>query len=983
MMKHDTESGRPPAERRPTERGDCKEFIDGIDMQTLVHELRIHQTELEMQNEEVRVAHAATENVSRKYTDLFDFAPVAYFLWDEWGKIQELNLAGATLLGLNRIKAINMRFGQFVEQEDHPKFADFCRLAIQADIKQTCQVKLLIGEQRVHVLIEAVAASDHEGKITRCRAAVIDITAQKRLDEALREQAVLHDILDTVGEGVFLLDLEGIILACNATAASRFGKTENAMVGRSMFEVLPAKIAKSRMSYMQKAAKSGTSVQFEDMREGIQFEHRVYPVPDASRKGIQLAIISRDITERKEAEELLQSKEVFHRDILNNLASHISVLDRQGTIIAVNAAWDRFAQENGNGHADRLGVGVNYLDACRNASGDLHEEARAALKGIEAVLQGYQPDFSSEYSCHSPDAYRWFVMKVTALSHQTGGVVVSHMDITDRKQAEQERMETERHLLHAQRLESLGVLAGGIAHDFNNILAGIMGHADLARLRLPESAPALEDIEEIRLVVERAADLTRQMLAYTGKGKFSVAPVSLSQVVEDNKKMLAMLVSKKATMIYHLASDLPVIQADATQIHQVVLNLAINASEALGANSGEIEISTDTLQYGAADYTVDRGGIDLQEGLYVRLRIADTGCGMDKQTQARIFDPFFTTKFTGRGLGLATVHGIVRGHKGGMRVSSKTGEGTFFEVLFPAIDATQNFSAGESISSESWRGRGTVLVVDDEKLIRDLASRMIEHVGFGVLTARDGEEAIRIYELHKKDVTCVLLDLTMPKMNGEETFRELRRISPDIPVILSSGYSPIGVAERLTPLGLAGFLQKPYQFDKMVAVLREATSRGNAKSNCPSSPIQPVVGITPLFKTGKFATGQHLPTVLVVDDDETIRKSTRVILKHAGFSTLAAHDGESAIHIFQEHQNQIVCIFLDLNLPKMSGKVVFREIRRISSKVRVVVTSGYPTELLEEQFAGGDVFGFVCKPEPLDVVIAKLHEALVDADRRV
>jgi len=635
---------------------------------------------------------------------------------------------------------------------------------------------------------------------------------------------------------------------------------------------------------------------------------------------------------------------------------------------------------------EHSGVGVNYLDVCRNASGEFHEEARAALKGIEAVLQGSQPDFSSEYSCDSPDTHRWFTMKVTALSHPTGGVVVSHMDITDRKHAEQKRMETERHLLHAQRLESLGVLAGGIAHDFNNILAGIMGHADLARLSLPESAPALEDIEEIRLVVERAADLTRQMLAYTGKGKFSVTPVNLSQVVEDNKKMLAMLVSKKATMIYHLASDLPVIQADATQIHQVVLNLAINASEALGANSGEIEISTDTLQYGAADCTVNRGGIDLREGLYVRLRIADTGCGMDKQTQARIFDPFFTTKFTGRGLGLATVHGIVRGHKGGMRVSSIAGEGTSFEVLFPAIDATHNFSTGESISSETWRGQGTVLVVDDEKIIRDLASRMIEQAGFGVLTARDGEEAIRIYELHKKEITCVLLDLTMPKMNGEETFRELRRISPDIPVVLSSGYSPIGVTERLAPLGLAGFLQKPYQFDKMVAILREATSRGNAESKCPSSAMQPVVGITPFSKTGKFAMGkprQHLPTVLIIDDDETIRKSTRVILKHAGFSTLTANDGESAIRIYQEHQNQIVCIFLDLNLPKKSGKVVFREIRQISPKVRIVVTSGYPTELLEEQFAGGDVFGFVCKPEPLDVVIAKLHEALVDADRRV
>ena len=248
-------------------------------------------------------------------------------------------------------------------------------------------------------------------------------------------------------------------------------------------------------------------------------------------------------------------------------------------------------------------------------------------------------------------------------------------DITDRKRAEQEKLDMERRLLHAQKLESLGILAGGIAHDFNNILAGIMGYADLVKVQLPASEPARKDIDIIKKAVERAAHLTRQMLAYSGKGKFVVEPVSLSRIVKDMRAMLEMSISKKATLNCNLAPNLPMIEADASQIHQIILNLVINASEALGEDSGVITISTDTIHCNGTDYAV-LGGDDLREGHYVRLEVSDTGCGMDEQTLAKIFDPFFTTKFTGRGLGLAAVHGILRGHKGGIRVTSKPGQGT-------------------------------------------------------------------------------------------------------------------------------------------------------------------------------------------------------------------------------------------------------------------------------------------------------------------
>ena len=393
--------------------------------------------------------------------------------------------------------------------------------------------------------------------------------------------------------------------------------------------------------------------------------------------------------------------------------------------------------------------------------------------------------------------------------------------VEDKKAAEAALRERERQLWHAQKLESLGILAGGIAHDFNNILAGIMGYADLALRGLPSSEPAREDIEVIKKSVERAADLTRQMLAYSGKGGFVVESVNLSRSVKELSRMLEVSISKKAVLKHNLAPDLPTIQADASQINQVVMNLIINASEALGEEGGVISISTDTVQCNAQDMAGIGFGQDLVEGRYVRLEVADTGCGMDPQTLAKIFDPFFTTKFTGRGLGLAAVQGIVRGHKGAIQVSSKPGKGTTFHVLFPASGP-----AGPALRSEPataiGRDSGTILIVDDDETIRVSARRMIESVGFSVLTASGGREAIQVFGKHQHEVRCVLLDLTMPDLDGAETLRELQYIRPDVRVVLSSGYSEEAATERFVGQGLAGFIQKPYQLDNLIAQIQGA-----------------------------------------------------------------------------------------------------------------------------------------------------------------
>ena len=522
--------------------------------------------------------------------------------------------------------------------------------------------------------------------------------------------------------------------------------------------------------------------------EARHFYSILVPIRDGDRLHGMLGV-NVDITDRKRAEkELAQSKALLEATI-ENLPFDFFAIGPDGRYILQNATSKQHWGD---------AIGKFPKDVCSNSV-----ELALWLDNNRRAFNGEKVEGEAELTTHGETRFFHNVLSPIRSGKQTHGILGINIDITDRKRAEQEKLEMERRLLHAQKLESLGILAGGIAHDFNNILAGIMGYADLVKVQLPESEPARKDIDIIKKAVERAAHLTRQMLAYSGKGKFIVEPVSLSRVVKDMRAMLEMSISKKATLNCNLASDLPMIEADASQIHQIILNLVINASEALGEESGVIAISTDTIQCSGTDCAV-LGGDDLREGLYVRLEVTDTGCGMDEQTLAKIFDPFFTTKFTGRGLGLAAVHGILRGHKGGIRVTSKPGQGTTFQVLFPAIESPAPVSAGESIPAKPWHGTGTVLVVDDEEIVRSLAKKMVEIAGFSVLTANDGEEAVRVYREHQNEIACVLLDLTMPKMGGEETFRAIRQISPGVRVILSSGYSEETATGRFCGPGLGG-----------------------------------------------------------------------------------------------------------------------------------------------------------------------------------
>jgi len=420
---------------------------------------------------------------------------------------------------------------------------------------------------------------------------------------------------------------------------------------------------------------------------------------------------------------------------------------------------------------------------------------------------------------------RWFLSKWQPLRGREGelsGIQLIALDITDRKQAQEQERSLAEKLQQTQKLESLGVLAGGIAHDFNTLLSGILGNADLALLELPAGSPARQPLEQVLAGARRAADLTRQMLAYSGRGRFVIETVALPQVVREMGSLLEISISKKNVLRYEFGDGVPEVEVDVAQLRQVVMNLILNAAEAIGDRTGAIALrvgATDVTAADLADYVL---GEHVAAGPFVYLEVADTGCGMTPEVRARIFEPFYSTKFAGRGLGLAAVLGIVRGHHGALRITSEPGRGTTFRVLLPAAARRAAAEGQRTAGPQGWTGTGTVLVVDDEETVLATSRRMLQRMGFEVLAAGGGRRGLELAREHGPGLRAVLLDLTMPDLDGEQVCAELRRAWPELPVVISSGYAEAEVMPRFAAHGRTGFVQKPYGFDTLAAAMRTA-----------------------------------------------------------------------------------------------------------------------------------------------------------------
>ncbi len=696
---------------------------------------------------------------------------------------------------------------------------EFTQKAIETGVRQPPYELELVAKNGRRVWFEVNEAPlVRDGKTIAIIGAARDITERKRAEDALRErQARLDSLIRAAPTGIGIV-LNRTLIEVNDRICEMTGYSREELVGKS-----------ARMLYMtdQEFGYVGIEKYRQIAMKGIGSVETRWQRKDGSVIDVLLSsaplvagdveghvtFTALDITDRRRSEEALRASEKKYRQLIETLQEGVWVIDCDARTAFVNP---RMAEMLGHTVEEMMGRHLHsFVDERHIEECEILEKNRRRGVRERHDFEFIRKDGSRLYAS----------LAASPLTNENGeyiGAIAGVQDNTEQKRADEERKRLELQIRETQKLESLGVLAGGIAHDFNNILMAIHGNLELAMADLPPDTPVRAGLAEVDRASKRASDLCKQLLAYSGKGHFAIGALDLGHVIEEVSQMLAVSISKKAVLRFDIAPGLPLIEADESQIEQVVMNLIINASEALGEDTGAVTVSVGSIE---CDRVYFRGmllGERLPEGRYVYLEVTDTGCGMDEETRAKIFDPFFTTKFTGRGLGLPTVLGIVRGHRGAIRIRSEKGNGTTFQVIFPASICPVERVVETSVQHGDWQGSGTVLLVDDEGMVRSVAKRMLEHLGFRVLLAVDGVEAIEVFRLHEKTLACIILDLTMPRMDGVETLAALRAISGDVPIILSSGYSEHDISSRFAGKGFAGFIEKPYRLDMLGDKIRSA-----------------------------------------------------------------------------------------------------------------------------------------------------------------
>jgi PAS domain S-box-containing protein len=636
------------------------------------------------------------------------------------------------------------------------------------------------------------------------------IEARRTADALRQEEARLRLIVEQIPAVLWTTDEQLRFTTSVGSGLAALGLTPNQVVGMPVGEFLGPS-GQASLVHHEEALK-GASVTYEYETSGRFFVVHVEPLRDESGALRGTVGIAVDLTQQRQTDRALRDSEARLRQVINLVPHFIFAKDTEGRFLMVNRAV-----------AEAYGTAVETLIGRTDAEfARSEEEARHFREDDLEVMRSGEPKVVGEEPITDAQGrVRWLqTTKIPFTFSGTGrpAVLGVSIDITERKAAEEA-------LRRAAKEESLTVLAGGVAHDFNNLLAAILGHASLALKNMPPGSAARRHVEKAASAVERAADLTRQMLAYSGRGHFVVRSTDFNALVRENLPLLEVALPKSVELSARLGQDVPPVDADVGQIQQVLMNLVINAAEAIGPRGGTVTVATGVREVTAGDSELWRAsGRPLAPGPYVRLEVSDDGPGIDAETVDRIFEPFFTTKFTGRGLGLAAVLGVVRGHRGALSVASAPGRGTVFRLLVPpGTGSTEELRPAEP--GPGRRQSLRLLLVDDEEIVRVMVKEVLEAEGHQVLCAADGAAAIDLFGDRSRDVDVVLLDLSMPGLSGEETYACLCEIDPGVRVILSSGYDKDEATRRFGEKGPLGFIQKPYRPQDLLAEIERCLQR--------------------------------------------------------------------------------------------------------------------------------------------------------------
>ena len=670
------------------------------------------------------------------------------------------------------------------------------------------------------------------------------------------DQGQLRALIEEISDGAFVLNAEGRFVDASPRAALLMGRTREELLRLRIHDLVAPEELPQISPHLARLLRGEKILGEWRLRQPDGRSLRL-ELSTRTLAGRLLLCVARDLSSRKVAEENLRATEqrlqrqgtVLMKQARSQamaggdlaVALHeITELAAAGMDVARVSVWlfteDRaktrcadLFENHKRAHSSGTDLNAtdypNYFKALEEnrtvAAADAHTDPRTwefsthYLKplGINSILNApirLGGQLAGVLSIEHIGPRRQWMLDEQSFAASMADFAAMALGSAQRVRAAAERLAFERKLQESQKLESLGVLAGGIAHDFNNILTGILGNASLARMVAPPGAEVRNFLEKIETASLRAADLCKEMLAYSGRGQFQMQRLDISSLVEETTHLLQLSISKSTVPRYNLARGLPAIHADATQMRQIVMNLVINASDAIGDRSGIVSIHTGVVRADRDYLATTYLSPDLPEGDYVFIEVSDTGSGMSAETQVRIFDPFFTTKVNGRGLGLAAVLGIVRAHKGALKVHSEVGRGSTFKLLLPCAEGPDEQFAAATAAAAEWRGSGTILVVDDEETVRTVAARMLEAFGFTTMLAAHGRQALDLFQGDPDLYAAVLLDLNMPHMGGVEAFRSLRVIRPKLQVLLMSGFNEEEAVDSFVGQGLAGFIQKPF-----------------------------------------------------------------------------------------------------------------------------------------------------------------------------